>query len=118
MIITINEGVHSTTESAKLDNLLYDLTSTQFEVLGILGLQKAIHMRNRIVVDDMILNGVKPWIVSKEDEQTHLTCLYSLQMFHNCAPLLLINGNTERIVSDQVLSALKTITERMSKKSQ
>ena len=68
LIITINEGVHSTTDTHKIDNLLYDLTSTQFEVLGILGLQKAIHMRNRIVVDDMILNGVKPWIVSKEDE--------------------------------------------------
>jgi len=25
-------------------------------------------MRNRVVIDDMILNGVKPWIVSKEDE--------------------------------------------------
>ena len=39
-------------------------------------------------------------------------------MFYNCAPLLLINGNTERIVSDQILSAHKAITERMSKKSQ
>lgn len=66
----------------------------------------------------MILNGVKPWIVSKEDEQTHLTCLYSLQMFHNCAPLLLIKGGSERVVSDQIISALKSITERMSKKNQ
>ena len=78
LIITINEGVHSTRESTKLDNLLYNLTSIQLEILGILGLQKAIHMRNRVVVDDMIYNGVKPWIVSKEDEQSHLTCLYSL----------------------------------------
>ena len=76
----------------KLDNLLYNLSSVQLEILGILGLQKAIHLRNRITVDEMILNGVKPWIVSKEDEQTHLTSLNSLRMFQNCASPLIING--------------------------
>ena len=68
LIITINEGVQSTKNNNKLDNLLYNLSSVQLEILGVLGLQKAIHMRNRVVVDEMILNGVKPWIISKEDE--------------------------------------------------
>jgi len=57
-----------TKENNKLDNLLYNLSSVQLEILGILGLQKSIHLRNRVVVDEMILNGVKPWIISKEDE--------------------------------------------------
>ena len=48
----------------------------------------------------MILNGVKPWIVSKEDEQTHLTCLNSLKIFHNYAQPLIINGTREKIVMD------------------
>jgi len=65
----------------------------------------------------MILNGVKPWIVSKEDEQTHLTSLYSLRMFQNCAPSLIINGSRDRIVMDQIQNALKTVTERMSQKN-
>ena len=43
-----------------------------------MGVQKPIHLRNRVAVDDMILNGVKPWIVSKEDEKTHLTSLNSM----------------------------------------
>lgn len=81
LIITINEGIQSTRENVKLDNLLYNLTSIQLEILGVLGVQKPIHLRNRVAVDDMILNGVKPWIVSKEDEQTHLTSLNSLRMF-------------------------------------
>lgn len=68
MIITINEGVQSTRENIKLDTLLYQLTSIQLEILGVLGVQKPIHLRNRIAVDDMIMNGVKPWIISKEDE--------------------------------------------------
>jgi hypothetical protein len=38
------------------------------EVLGVLGVHRAVHFRNRVTVDDMILNGVKPWVVSKEDE--------------------------------------------------
>lgn len=84
LIITINEGIQQSKQNKKLDNLLYNLSSVQLEILGILGLQKAIHMRNRVVVDEMILNGVKPWIISKEDEQSHLTALNSLRMFQGC----------------------------------
>ena len=117
LIITINEGVQTTRENVKLDSLLYNLTSIQLEILGVLGVQKSIHLRNRVVVDDMIYNGVKPWIVSKEDEQTHLTSLNSLRMFQNCATPLIINGQRERIVMDQIQNALKTVTDRMSQKS-
>ena len=117
LIITINEGIQSTSQNIKLDNMLYNLTSIQLEILGVLGVQKPIHLRNRVAVDDMILNGVKPWIVSKEDEQTHLTSLYSLRMFQNCAPSLIINGSRDRIVMDQIQNALKTVTERMSQKN-
>ena len=92
MIITINEGIQSTRENTKLDGLLYQLTSIQLEILGVLGVQKPIHLRNRVAVDDMILNGVKPWIVSKEDEQTHLTSLNSLRLLQNCSQPLVING--------------------------
>ena len=38
LIITINEGIQSTKENNKLDNLLYNLSSVQLDVLGILGL--------------------------------------------------------------------------------
>ena len=92
LIITINEGIQQTKENLKLDNMLYNLTSIQLEILGVLGVQKPIHLRNRVAVDDMVLNGVKPWIVSKEDEQTHLTSLNSMRVFQNCANLLIING--------------------------
>jgi len=61
----------------------------------------------------MIMNGVTPWIVSREDEQTHLTCLNSLRMFQKFDEPLLINGNRESIVNEQIQNALKTITERM-----
>ena len=76
----------------KLDNLLYYLTFIQLENLGVMDVKKPIHLRNRVTVDDMILNGVKPWIVSKEDEQTHLTSLNSFRLFQNCATPLIVNG--------------------------
>lgn len=98
--------------------MLYNLTSIQLEILGVLGVQKPIHLRNRVAVDDMILNGVKPWIVSKEDEQTHLTSLNSFRLFQNCATPLVVNGQRERIVMDQIQNALKVVTDRMSKRSQ
>lgn len=85
LIITINEGIQQTKENSKLENMLYNLTSVQLEILGVLGVSRAVHFRNRVAVDDMILNGVKPWIVSKEDEQTHMTCLNSMRLFQNCS---------------------------------
>lgn len=68
LVITINEGIQMTKENSKLDKLLQNLTSIQLEILGMLGVQRCVHLRNRVAVDDMVLNGVKPWIVSKEDE--------------------------------------------------
>tara|TARA_B110000285_G_C14765483_1_gene441498 strand:- start:408 stop:656 length:249 start_codon:yes stop_codon:yes gene_type:complete len=75
-------------------------------------------LRNRITVDEMVLNGVKPWIISKEDEQSHLTALNSLRIFQGCAPPLVINASSERVVMEQIQNALKTVTERMEQKSQ
>lgn len=66
----------------------------------------------------MMFNGVKPWLVSKEDEQSHLTSLNSFRMFHNCASSLVINGQRESIVMEQIQNALKEVTERLYKKSQ
>lgn len=116
LIITINEGVQQD-HNEKLYVLLHTLTSIQLEVLGILGVQKTIHLRNRVTVDDMILNGVKPWLVSKEDEQNHLTSLNSFRLFQNCSPSLVINGQRESIVMEQIQNALKEVTDRLSKKS-
>ena len=64
----------------------------------------------------MLLNGVKPWIISKEDEITHKTNLHSYKMFQNCQQTLVINATQEREVMDQILKALKTITDQMAAK--
>lgn len=63
----------------------------------------------------MIQNGVKPWIVSKEDEQTHLTSLNSLRLFQGFAPPLVVNGQRERTVMDQIQHALKVTIDRISR---
>ena len=69
-------------------------------ILWILGINLSIHLRNRVTVDDMILNGVKPWIISKCDENSHLTTLNSLRIFEYCNEPLIINGKQEKIVID------------------
>lgn len=61
----------------------------------------------------MILNGVKPWIVSSEVEQSHLVSLNSLRVFQGCYQPILINGNSQKIVVDQILQALRTVITRM-----
>ena len=81
LIITMNEGISNTKENDKIEVLLKKLTQQSLEILGITGIQKSIHLRNRVVIDDMILNGVKPWIVSSEIEGSHLVSLNSLRVF-------------------------------------
>ena len=81
LVITMNEGISNTKENDKIEVLLKKLTQQSLEILGITGIQKSIHLRNRVVIDDMILNGVKPWIVSSEIEGSHLVSLNSLRVF-------------------------------------
>lgn len=59
-------------------------------------MNKAVHLRNRVTVDDMILNGVKPWIITKCDENTHLTSLNSMRIFDYCHEPLIINKNKRK----------------------
>ena len=65
----------------------------------------------------MMLNGLKPWIVSKEDEQTHMTSLNSMRVFQNCDTPIMITGTMESVVVEQIHTALKTMTERVSRQS-
>mgnify|MGYP007078243261 CR=1 FL=1 len=83
-----------------------------------LGVQRAVHLRNRLTIDDMVLNGVKPWIVSKEDIQTNMTCLNSMHILQKCSPPLVINGTRERVVTNQIMDALKLVTDRMAARAQ
>jgi hypothetical protein len=83
-----------------------------------LGIQKSIHLRNRVVIDDMVLNGVKPWIISEEPEQSHLTSLNSIRLFQGCAEPFMITGRTQKVVQEQIMRSLRTVTERLEEYQQ
>mmetsp|Transcript_1508 Transcript_1508/g.2017 ORF Transcript_1508/g.2017 Transcript_1508/m.2017 type:complete len:104 (-) Transcript_1508:4389-4700(-) len=91
----------------------------QLEVLGILGVQKPVHLRNRVTIDDFVYNGVKPWIISKEDQVTHMTNLNALRLLQNTSSEshFEINALRERDVMSQLEKALKNLADRMAKKS-
>ena len=48
----------------------------------------------------MVLNGVKPWIISMEVDQSHLTSLNSIRLFQGCAEPFLITGTTQKAVQE------------------
>lgn len=66
----------------------------------------------------MILNGVKPWIISQDVEQSHLTSLNSMRVFQGCATPLLINGSNVKQVQEQIYQALRTMIERLESTQQ
>lgn len=99
LINTINEGTHHVhIENSKLENLLMSFAQTQIEILGVLGVQKELQLRNRIIIEDFIHHGITPWIVSNEDEDVHMTSLNSIKIFSRCESPLVIDGHKERIV--------------------
>jgi len=93
LILTINEGTQNLHENQKLEHLLGTLAVVYPTILGTIGLEKPIHWRNRSCIDDLVLNGVTPWIVSAEEEFSHLTSLNSLNIIeHADANKILIDG--------------------------
>lgn len=44
----------------------------KLNILGVIGTQEIFNFRDTLVIEDMIKNGVKVWMVSKEDELSHV----------------------------------------------
>ena len=101
-----------------MEMLLRQLTNKECQILGILGVQKSVHLRNRVVIDDMVLNGVKPWIISMEPEQSHLTSLNSIRLFQGCAEPFMISGRSQKVVSEQIMQSLRAVIERLEENQQ
>lgn len=80
-------------------------------ILGMIGIQKGVHMRYRVAVDDMIHNGVKPWILSHEDHKTMMVGMNSLRILQNCHHIIEINAVRETEVMDQLQNGLRLLTD-------
>jgi len=57
------------------------LNPQHISILGVVGLQRAVHWRNRVVLDDILQNGITTWLVSSEPETIHMTNLNAMALF-------------------------------------
>jgi len=61
----LNEGKGSSDDNPAFEKALIELLTKQpVNVLGAFGVQNPLHFRNRVVFDDILANGVKPWVLS------------------------------------------------------
>ena len=86
------------------------------KILGTLGLQDVYNTRDALVIQDLMRNGIKVWMLSTDDEiQTVVNC-NSMNLLNKESNPLIINGESEREVEEQVKKCFSTILDDPEKK--
>lgn len=77
----------------------------EMEALGIIGVQEIFNLRDSLVIQDVIRNGIKVWMLARDDDILQYEISY-MQM----TPII-INGENEREIEEQMKGALKSVSE-------
>jgi hypothetical protein len=71
-------------------------------------------VRDTLVIQDLLSNGIKVWFLSKKEEIENTINCNALRLLTNYTKPIIINGNTEKEVEDQIKSSLSKIAENGS----
>lgn len=88
----------------------------EMKILGTLGLQDVYNARDALVVQDLMRNGIKLWMLSAEDEIQMVVNCNSMNLLNKESNPLIINGETEREVEEQVKKCFSTFLDDPEKK--
>lgn len=91
--------------------LLSYLTTLKLNILGIIGTQEVFNFRDTLVIEDLMKNGVKVWMMSKEDELTHVVNCNALRLLQQDSQPMIINGETEKDVEEQIKKCLNLLAD-------
>lgn len=70
------------------------------QTLGIIGTQDIFNPRDTLVIEDMIRNGIKVWMLSNDDEIQMITHCNALKLLNSESCPLIINKESEREVEE------------------
>lgn len=83
----------------------------ELKVLGVVGTQEIFNFRDTLVIEDMMRNGVKVWLMSKDDEIVHTVNCNAMRLLQTDSTPMIINGDNEKDVEEQVKRCLYTLSE-------
>jgi hypothetical protein len=81
------------------------------KILGVVGTQDLFNFRDTLVIDDLMKNGVKVWVLSKDDEIVHTVNCNAMRLLNRDTNPLIINGDNEKDVEEQVKKCLNTFAD-------
>jgi hypothetical protein len=83
----------------------------KLSILGIIGSQDIFNFRDVLVIEDLMKNSVKVWLLSKEDEIITNVNLNAMRLLQQDMHPLYINGETEKDVEEQIKKCLLTFAD-------
>ena len=74
---------------------MYDM-----KTLGVIGTQDLFNHRDALVLQDIVKNGIRLWMLEDEDEIQATVAMNALQLLNAESNPFIINGETERDIEE------------------
>ena len=84
------------------------------KILGMLGFQKVVPVRNALTVDDCIRNGVKVWLLSQYSKRKTLVNCNNMNLM-NDSEKIEVFGKSEREIEESLRACFNKIFDTDSK---
>ena len=91
----------------------------EMKILGMLGLQKVVPLRNALTVEDCIRNGVKVWLLSQYSKRKTMVNCNNMNLMMD-AEKIEVSGKSEREIEESLRVCFNKIfdTDRKSRSAQ
>ena len=109
--ISEGQSAYKGAKHDKSDQLLLRYAH-RMRLIGVWGAQKAVNARDGLVVEEMRRNGVKLFVLSRDDPAVDLADCNALGLLEDYSPPLTVEGRTDRLVEESLKSILKQVVER------
>ena len=70
------------------------------KTLGVIGTQDLFNHRDALVVQDLIKNGIRVWMLEDDDEIQATVSMNALNLLNSESNPFIINGETERDIEE------------------
>ena len=110
-------SMYSKTSKAQLAKAIQEHL-TNMSIVGTLGLQKTVPLRNSLTVQDLTNNRVKVWLLSQYTHRTAITNCANLELLSEESERFELKGRNDREIEDSIRMCFNAIFDSEQKELQ
>jgi hypothetical protein len=110
-------SMYSKTSKAQLAKAIQEHL-TNMSIVGTLGLQKTVPLRNSLTVQDLTNNRVKVWLLSQYTHRTAITNCANLELLGEEPERFELRGRNDREIEDSIRMSFNAIFDSEQKELQ